>query len=98
MELFSDDVVRSWLGFLHEASEVDRPNAFPEPDARRSEELSLSDGAVSSSLSPRICPVSARVRRGSTHDYFMPDRSAGLPRVAWRPRPSDRTGGQAASA
>jgi hypothetical protein len=27
-----------------------------------------------------------------------PDRSAWLPRVAWRPRPSDRAGGEAASA
>jgi hypothetical protein len=56
MELFSGEVVRSPLGFPHEASEVDRLNAFPEPVAEVSEESSLPDDVASSSLSAANMP------------------------------------------
>jgi hypothetical protein len=46
MELLSDDVVRSRLGFLHEGREVDWPKMVPEPVAEATEESSLSDGAA----------------------------------------------------
>jgi hypothetical protein len=56
MELLSDERVRSRLGFLHEVREVDGPNAFPEPVAEVSEELSLPDDVASSSLSAANMP------------------------------------------
>jgi hypothetical protein len=71
MELLSDEIVRSWLGFLHESREVDRPNAFLDPVTAGSEELGLSGGGVSSSSVPRTCLDSARVRRGSMLDDSM---------------------------
>jgi hypothetical protein len=71
MELLSDGIVRSWLGFLHESSEVDRPNACPDPVTGASGELGRSGGGVSSSSVPRACLDSARVRRGSMLDDSM---------------------------
>jgi hypothetical protein len=89
MELLSDDVVRSRLGFLREGREVDWPKLYPEPGAEAAEELSLSESV------PPTRPDRARMRlRLNRTVTSCPVRSAGLPHYqSSKPRLPDRAGG-----
>ena len=78
MELLADGVVRSRLGFLCEGREVDWPKVFPEPVAEAAEELCLSESDRQRAQTGRVCSY------GSTHGYFILNRSAGLPRRGQR--------------
>jgi len=72
MELHSDDVVQRLLGLLHEASEVDRPDAFPEPSVFRGTEPARRRGTrrhrAANMPRQRACAPRLNARRFDCHD------------------------------